>query len=172
MRICLSFLVTWAGLILESTLFQIPPMNAIHPGIVLVIIVLIALLQGTSVSMILAIVVGLIQDICYGSFIGLNAFSYALVAYFAGAVFSQFMNKNLAITFMTTVSLTFVHIWMTYGLTRLFEVTADRPLYVLSQSLVAMLFNGLLVLMLYPLMGKLLTPSRVRSYDIQEKDTL
>lgn len=170
MRILLAFLSAWIGLILESTVFQIPPMNAIHPGFVLVIIVLIALIQGTRMSIVMAIAIGLIQDICYGSFIGLNAFSYGVVAYFAGAVFSQFLNKNLAVTFMTTLSLTFTQTWMTYGLTRLFEVTADRPVYVLSESLVAMLLNGILILMLYPIMNKLLAPDRVRSYDIQEKD--
>lgn len=165
MRLAAAFLFLWLGLILEATLFQIPPINVIHPGFVLVILVLIALMRGPNTAVIFAIIIGLVQDICYGSFIGLNAFSYGIVAYFAGAVFSQFLHRNLAITFLTTLVLTFFHTWVTYGLTRLFDVTADRPPFVLSQSLIAMIINGLLVLMLYPLLTKLFTKRRNSRYD-------
>lgn len=165
MRLVAAFVLIWVGLILEATLFQIPPIDVIHPGFVLVILVLIALIRGPNTAVIFAIIIGLVQDICYGSFIGLNAFSYGVVAYFAGAVFSQFLHRNLAITFLTTMVLTFFHTWVTFGLTRLFDITADRPAFVLSQSLIAMLINGLLVLMLYPLLTKLFTRRKVSRYD-------
>lgn len=165
MRLAIAFLLLWVGLILEATLFQIPPFNVIHPGFVLVILVLIALMRGPNTAVIFAIVIGLIQDICYGSFIGLNAFSYGMVAYFSGALFSQFLHRNLVITFLATVVLTFSHTWLTFGLTRLFDVTADRPAFVLSQSLMTMLINGLLVLMLYPLLTQLFLRHRRNRYD-------
>ncbi|WAH38967.1 rod shape-determining protein MreD [Alicyclobacillus dauci] len=170
MRLTIAFLLLWVGLILEATLFQIPPINAIHPGFVLCILVLMALMRGPNTAVTFAIVIGLIQDICYGSFIGLNAFSYGLVAYFAGAVFSQFLHRNLAITFLTTLVLTFMHMWVTFGLTRLFDVTADRPTFVLSQSLIEMIINGLVVLMLYPLLTRLFMKQSRSRYDVPSGD--
>lgn len=170
MRLFLAFIALWIGLVLEATVFQIPPMNAIHPGFVLVLLVLLALIRGTSVAIVFGVFIGLIQDICYGSFIGLNAFSYGIVAYFAGAVFSQFMNRNVAITFLTTLALTFLNTWLTFGLTRLFDVTADRSTYVLSQSFIVMMMNGVLVLILYPFFNKLLIPSRKNRYGLTERD--
>lgn len=171
MKLGIAFVMLWIGLILEATVFQIPPMNVIHPGFVLVILVLIALMRGPNTAVIFGIVIGLIQDICYGSFIGLNAFSYGVVAYFAGAVFSQFLHRNLTITFLTTLVLTFVYTWVTFGLTRLFDVTADSPTYVLSQSFISMLVNGLLVLMLYPLVTRLFLHHKRNRYDTSGSDT-
>lgn len=165
MRLAGAFVAMWIGLILEATIFQIPPFDAIHPGFVLVILVLLALMRGPNTAVLFAIAIGLIQDICYGSFIGLNAFSYGVIAYFAGALFSQFLHRNLAITFLTTLVLTFFHTWITYGLTRLFDVTADRPTFVLSESLVTMMMNGILVLILYPLSIRLLTRQGYSRYD-------
>lgn len=169
MRMVWAFLILWLGLIVEATVFQIPPINAIQPDFVLVILILVALMRGPNAAVLFAIAIGLIQDICYGSFIGLNAFSYGLMAYFSAAIFGQFMQRNLAVTFFTTLGLTFVHLWVTYGLTRLFEVTADPPSYVLSQVLVSMIVNGILALMLYPAITRILAPVRRSRYDTTSK---
>lgn len=123
-------------------------------------------MRGPNAAVLFAIAIGLIQDICYGSFIGLNAFAYGVVAYFAAAVFGQFMQRNLAVTFFTTIVLTFVHLWIAYGLTRLFAVTADSPSYVLTQSMVSMMINGIVALMLYPAFVRLLARPRHSRYDM------
>ncbi|GMA60580.1 rod shape-determining protein MreD [Alicyclobacillus fastidiosus] len=170
MKLAIAFLMLWAGLILEATLFQIPPMNVVHPGFVLVLLVLIALMRGPNTAVVMAVIIGLVEDISYGSFIGLNAFSYGLVAYFSGAVFGQFLRRNLAVTFINTLIMTFMYTWITYGLTRLFDVTADRPIFVLQQSLITMMINGLLVLMLYPLVTKLFSEGQRNRYDISGGD--
>lgn len=170
MRLTLAFVILWLGLILESTLFQIPPINIIHPGFVLVTLVLIALMRGPNTAVLFGIAIGLIQDVCFGTFIGLNAFCYGVIAYFAGALFSQFLHRNLAITFLTSMLFSFIHTWLTYGLTRLFDVTAERWPYVLSQSLVAMIINGILTLMLYPLLTKLFTPRQRSRYDASQTE--
>ncbi|MFB5191107.1 rod shape-determining protein MreD [Alicyclobacillus fastidiosus] len=170
MKLAITFLMLWVGLILEATLFQIPPMNVVHPGFVLVLLVLIALMRGPNTAVVMAVMIGLVEDISYGSFIGLNAFSYGLVAYFSGAVFGQFLHRNLAVTFIDTLIMTFMYTWITYGLTRLFDVTADRPMFVLQQSLITMMINGLLVLMLYPLVTKLFSQGKRNRYDISGSD--
>jgi rod shape-determining protein MreD len=146
-----AFFALWIGLIFQSTLFQIPPLNAIHPDFVLVGLVLVALTRSTRSVLVLALLVGLIQDIVFGSFIGLNAFSYAVIGYFAAAIFAQFLHKNLAITFVVTVVCTFLHEWLTFGLTRMFGVTAYSGRAVLATSLEQMFINGILLLLLYPL---------------------
>ncbi|MBF8378747.1 rod shape-determining protein MreD [Alicyclobacillus mali] len=165
MKAAIAFASLWVGLILQATLFEIPPMNAIHPDFVLVILVLLALFRGPNLAMIFGIAIGLIQDVCYGPFIGLNAFAYGLAAYIAAAVFSQFMQKNLAIAFLTTMGLSFVHSWLTYGFMRLFELTSDSIQFALSASLQGMIVNGVLALALYPLYRSWFNRPRRRRYD-------
>ncbi|SIS63769.1 rod shape-determining protein MreD [Alicyclobacillus vulcanalis] len=165
MKAAVSFAMLWLGLILQATLFEIPPMNVIHPDFVLVILVLLTLFRGANLAMVFGIVIGLIQDVCYGPFIGLNAFAYGLIAYIAAAVFSQFMQKNLAIAFLTTMVLSFVHSWLTYGFMRLFELTSDSLQFALSASLQSMFVNGVVALFLYPLIRGLWSRPRRRRYD-------
>ncbi|WP_367305576.1 rod shape-determining protein MreD [Alicyclobacillus acidocaldarius] len=165
MKAAIAFVTLWIGLILQATLFEIPPMDVIHPDFVLVILVLLALFRGANLAMVFGIAIGLIQDVCYGPFIGLNAFAYGLTAYIAAAVFSQFMQKNLAIAFLTTMGLSFVHSWLTYGFMRLFELTSDSIQYAMSASLQAMMVNGVVALALYPVYRAWFTRPRRRRYD-------
>lgn len=165
MKALIAFVSLWVGLVLQATLFEIPPMDAIHPDFVLVILILLALFRGPNLAMVFGIAIGLVQDICYGPFIGLNAFAYGVTAYFAAAVFGQFMQKNLAIAFLTTMGLSFVHSWLTYGFMRLFELTSDSFQFALSASLQSMIVNGLVALVLYPLYSSLFNRPKRRRYD-------
>ena len=171
MRTVVAICVLWAGLLLEATLFQIPPFNLIHPNFVLDTIVLLALTRGGRVAVLLGVAAGFVQDIDYGSFIGLYAFSYGLIGYFSAAAFAQFMHRNVAITFLVSVVFTFIYVWLTYGLTRMFDVTGADIHSVLLLSLTEMIVNGLVLLLLYPWLTKWLTPRRNRQYGESDADT-
>ncbi|MFX4302668.1 rod shape-determining protein MreD [Alicyclobacillus tolerans] len=164
MKIFVTFIALWIGLILQSTVFQIPPYNAIQPDFVLVGLVLVALMRGTKPALFLGLLLGLIQDVVFGSFIGLNAFALAVIAYFAAAAFAQFMHKNITITFLVTLCCSFIDVWLTFGFTRMFGVTAYSWITVIYQSLEQMLINGILVLLLYPLAIKFLAISADNHY--------
>ncbi|MCL6446514.1 MAG: rod shape-determining protein MreD, partial [Alicyclobacillus sp.] len=94
--------------------------------------------------------------------LGLYAFIYGVLAYFAATAFTQFLHRNVAITFLVTVVCTFLQTWMSFGMTRLFDVTAYSWHVVLSRSLWQMIVNGITLLVLYPWLTKLLR-SRPRS---------
>lgn len=154
MKSVVAFFVCWIGLILQVSVFQIPPFNVLHPDFVLVTLVMIALTRGPKSALICGILIGFIQDVDYGSFIGLNAFAYGVIGYFSATTFLQFLHRNVAITFLVTIVSTFVHEWLTYGLTRMFDVTAFTWTSVLSVSLRQMIVNGILLLLLYPFLTK------------------
>lgn len=151
MRNVIAFVCLWVGLIVQSTVFEIPPMSSVQPNFDVVLLVLIALTRGARPALILGIVIGFIQDVNYGAFIGLNAFAYGFVGYFAGAVFSQFIQRSVAIAFITGIVCTFVYDWLTYGMTLLFDVTSYSWHGVMSISLLQMMLNGVALLVLYPL---------------------
>lgn len=164
MRHAVAFVVLWLGLILDSTLFQIPPINVIQPNLVLIVLMVIAALYGPRTTLIYGVAIGLVQDMDYGRFIGLNAFTYGLIAYFAAAIFRQFMHRSLALTFFLTISFTFVQQWLTYGLTRLFDVTGFKVQAVLRHTLMEMIVDGVFLLLLYPLLIRLLEKRTKRRY--------
>lgn len=157
MKNVIAFGTLWLGLVIQSTLFQIPPIDVVHPNLVLVALVMVALTRGNRAALVLGVVIGLVQDVDYGSFIGLNAFAYGVIGYFAAATFAQFLHRNVALTFLVSVVCTFIFEWITYGMTRLFDVTAFSWQAVLSLSIGQMLTNGITLLLLYPLLNRTLT---------------
>jgi rod shape-determining protein MreD len=163
MRNIIAFLLLWLGLIIQSTVFQIRPLNVIQPNLVLIILVVIAATRGTRVALCLGVLIGFVQDAEFGPFLGLYAFSYGVVGYFAAATFTQFMQRNVAITFFVSVVSTFVIEWMTYGLTRMFDVTGFTWTTVVAESLRQTIENGITLLLLYPILVRIChspTPSR------------
>jgi rod shape-determining protein MreD len=164
MRNGIAFIVLWVALTLQATVFQIPPIDAVQPDLVLVVMVAVALLRGPKAALVLGILIGLCQDVVYGAFVGLNAFTYAVIGYFAGTVFAQFLHRNVAITFLVTISFTFINVWITYGMTRLFDVTAYDWHTVMRHSLAQMIIDGVTLLILYPLLVRLLVDRHRRRY--------
>jgi rod shape-determining protein MreD len=157
MRNVIAFGWLWLGLIIQTTLFQVPPINVIQPNFVLVVLVIIALSRGTRASLVLGILIGFVQDVNYGSFIGLNAFAFGVIGYFAAATFAQFLHRNVVLTFLIAIVCTFIFEWITFGMTRLFGVTAFSWHGVLTMTFGQMIVNGITLLVLYPLLIKTLT---------------
>jgi len=167
MRNVIAFVLLWLGLVLESSLFQVPPINVVQPNLVLIVLIVVALTRGPRSALVLGVLIGGLQDVDYGKFIGINAFTYAFVGYFAATVFSQFLQRNMAITLLVTVGFTFIQEWMTYGLTRLFDVTAFGLSTAMTKTLWQMLINGVFLLVLYPLLSRLLTSKRLTYKDTE-----
>jgi rod shape-determining protein MreD len=172
MRNLAAFLALWLGLILESTVFQISPFNVIQPNFVLVVLVVIALVRGPKSALVFGVVIGFVQDADYGAFLGLNAFALGLVGYFAATTFAQFLHRNIAITFLVTVTCTFVFEWVTYGLTRLFDVTAYSWHGVLTLTLEEMIVNGITLLITYPLLIRILSEKTKGRYKRPNRETM
>ncbi|QQE81306.1 rod shape-determining protein MreD [Alicyclobacillus sp. SO9] len=172
MRNIIAFLLLWLGLVIESSLFQIPPLDTIQPNLVLIILMVVSVTRGPRTALVLGVLIGLVQDVDFGSFIGIDAFTYGFIAYFAATVLSQFLQRNIAITFLFTVVFTFVQEWMTFGFTRLFDITGFAWNTAMTQTVWQMMVNGVFLLLLYPLLTKLLVPPEKRSYASSHEDMM
>lgn len=172
MRNILAFLVLWLALIIQSTVFQIPPIHNLQPNLVLVVLVMIAMTRGPRAAMLLGVLVGLIQDIEFGSFIGLSAFTYGVVGYFAAASISQFLHKSILIAFSVTIVFTFIDVWITFGMTRLFNITGFSWQSVMADSLSKMIQNGIALLILYGVLRKWFSSKETSRYVSKAQQTL
>jgi rod shape-determining protein MreD len=163
MRGVLIFLALWIALILESTLFQIPPMTSIHPDIVVVLLMYIAMVLGVRQVVLYGFAIGLVEDVVYGRFIGLYAFTYALIGYFAGLLFRMFFQKSIVILLLIVLGATGVFELITVGISGLYEVSDFTLVTVLEYTVRTMIFNGVLALLIYaPAVRFLETASHTR----------
>lgn len=172
MRNVIGFVLLWVGLIIQSTLFQVPPINVIQPNLVLVVLMCIAVTRGPRAALVLGVLIGFIEDADYGSFLGLNAFVYGVVGYFAAVILSQFLHKNIALTLLLSVVCTFGQEWITFGMTRLFGVTAYSWRSVMGLTIGQMIVNGITLLLLYPLLIRWLVTRHNSRYKHTDNEIL
>ncbi len=149
MKNLLAFVILWTALLIQSAIFAAIPGHWPRPDLVLVVLVMVSLIRGPRVSLLLGVLIGGIVDVNYNSFIGMNAFAYGFIGYFAAVILQQFLHRNIAVTFLVVVSCTFIFDWMTYGMTRILAVSSLPLQSVMTHTLAEMIVNGVCLLLLY-----------------------
>lgn len=154
MNASLLFVVLLIGFMIQGTVFQVQPFNAVQPTLTVILILLIAFFRGGSLSLVLGLLLGLVQDIVYGSFIGMHSFSLAVVGYFSGSTFRMFLHRSFLLFMMTLLGYSFVYEVLNYGIARLFGSMRIDFSLVVAHSMRTMIFNGILAFFLYPLAAR------------------
>ncbi len=91
------FLLALLGLLLQSTLFTHFAIAGVTPDIVLVLVVYFSILQGVGKGGILGFSLGLLEDICLGRFIGMNALAKGATGLFVGWMAGRTFSENLLV---------------------------------------------------------------------------
>jgi len=107
-------------LILSVSLLQLPGLRDLGIAAVTWCLVMIGILRGSRAALIAGIVIGLVQDISYGSFLGESALGYALAGYAAGYVRSLVVRDSLVLAVFLTGVCTELFDWVTYLTSRFF----------------------------------------------------
>lgn len=71
-------------IVLQSALLPFLRIVGVQPDMLMILVVSVALLAGSSTGMTVGLAGGLILDILYGASVGYNAFVYMIIGYLAG----------------------------------------------------------------------------------------
>ncbi|MCY0875056.1 MAG: rod shape-determining protein MreD [Firmicutes bacterium] len=137
------------SLVLEVSVLRLPGLSHWAVNIVVWCLVMIGILRGPKAGLVAGIVIGLVQDASYGTFLGETALAYALTGYMAGYVRSLVLRDSLVLAILLTGIGTEVFSWVTYATSRFFgEVTVVmHP--ALQESARSALSTMVLCLLLY-----------------------
>ncbi|MDA8354149.1 MAG: rod shape-determining protein MreD [Firmicutes bacterium] len=119
----LSFLFLLEGTVLQYVAPQAwgSPLVWI-PQLVTSGVIILSLYRGRKSGMIFGFCFGLIHDVIYAQALGVYAFSTAAIGYVAGLISRQFFSGPL-VALLTTGVCQAVHLLMSYGWFRLFNMT-------------------------------------------------
>ncbi len=120
MKSILLFVAVFVSLVLEATLFRVPLLAAYAPNLVVLGLVMAGIFRGSRVGAVLGVLIGLIQDISYGAFLGQTAFAYAVIGSMSGYFRSLVMRESLLLALLLSGTGTEVFTWVTFGMSRLF----------------------------------------------------
>lgn len=95
-------LLSIVGLLLQSTIFNHLAVAGAKPDFILMIVVFYSIIQGRIKGGAAGFLLGLLEDIYLGRFIGMNALSKGLTAFLAGWLTRGAFSENLFVPILTT----------------------------------------------------------------------
>ncbi|MGZ4031400.1 MAG: rod shape-determining protein MreD [Tumebacillaceae bacterium] len=145
----LMMLTMMGMLVIQSTLFQVQPFSFVAPNICLVMLLFISLMRGSMLALYIGLIIGLIQDVLFGTFIGLHGFTFAVVGYFAGMTFRSYWTRSFVMVLLIILGFTLLHEITEYSLSQLFGHGHVDLMAAVTHALRMMIWNGILSLLLY-----------------------
>ncbi|PWI58825.1 rod shape-determining protein MreD [Sulfoacidibacillus thermotolerans] len=149
MKNILFFIVLVVSLVLDATVFRMPGISAFAPNLVVLGIVMVAILRGSRMGMIFGALIGLMQDVSFGPFLGQTAFAYALVGYLSGYFRSLVMRESLLLALLLSGVSAEVSTWIVYGVSRLFAAAPTSLHLILRESSRSALMTMIACVILY-----------------------
>ncbi|MBF8984316.1 rod shape-determining protein MreD [Lutibacter sp. B2] len=111
MRFYIVLSIIIVNFILQSTIFQYFRILGVLPNTALLIVIVFSILWGEKKGAVIGFITGLLQDILVGSFVGINALIYMLIAYNIGN-FQKILFKDTYLTpvFFAIISTSIYHV--------------------------------------------------------------
>lgn len=155
-------IILFLNLILQCTVFQYIAIMGVKPDTALVIVVSLGILMGARRGVTIGIAAGLLQDILFGSPLGVVTLSYMLIGYLAGEnstkVFKEHMIVPLIFTVIATVMKYIILIFFGYAL----GVRPRLVLYIKDYMLVELVYNCVVSIVIYKFLLLLFERKRLR----------
>lgn len=88
---------------LQTSLLPLIAFHGISPNFMLLLTVSFAFLHGARSGAFLGFILGLLQDLATGTFLGMNAFSYILIGYACGAFADNVFKEKIFLPIVASV---------------------------------------------------------------------
>lgn len=94
---CILFLTAVACFFLQSTLLQKIAIGSISPNLLVIFVVSVGLMRGSKTAMFAGFFTGLLDDLCFGGVVGLNAFLYMAIGCLCGFSCKIYYDNNIKV---------------------------------------------------------------------------
>lgn len=152
MRYIVMFLLILFNLVLQSTLFQYVEILNIKPNTSILLIVSYAILRGDVEGSLFGFVIGLMQDMFFGKYIGLYALLGAVTGFLCGLPFKNFFRENLFMPLTLTAISTVFYEFAFYVTNFLFRGKLDFQYYAAKIIVPELVYNIFLSFIVYSLL--------------------
>lgn len=96
-RKVVSILLIFACFLVQSALWHLFTFTTVRPNLMLVLIVSFGLMHGSRSGMLIGFISGILVDLLYGSFFGINALLYMYIGYFIGKAYQVFFDEDIRV---------------------------------------------------------------------------
>jgi len=150
-RIVISSLIVLVNIVIQSTIFPYIRIYDIQPNSMLIIVVIYGILRGDVEGGIFGFFSGLLVDVFFAKYIGLNALLGMLVGYFCGKPFRDFNYENYILPVVSVAVATLLYNFAFYFINYFFKGELDYVYYLYKIILPETIYNVVLCVPLYTL---------------------
>ncbi|MCR4441023.1 MAG: rod shape-determining protein MreD [Peptococcaceae bacterium] len=143
------FLFALTGLVMQSTIFNHIALAGIKPDFVLILAIFFSILCGPRRGTIVGFLLGLLEDVYLGRFIGMNAFSKGATSFLVGWISRGAFSENLLIPIISMFAGTFFNSALYFLAGKALGLQWSMRLW-LWNSIPLAIYNTCLVPFIYP----------------------
>lgn len=152
MRYLTYFLLIIANFILQTTFLQYIEIIGVKPNTMVILIVSFSFIRGQLDGAIIGFFGGLLIDIFFGTFLGINAFVGFTTGYLSGIFNDNFYQKNTIIPFILTLCFTFFYEILFYIINILLKGYPNIFYFTVKIILPEAIYTSLISIIIYKLL--------------------
>ncbi len=149
LRYLLIIVLFLLGLILQSTIFSHLTVAGVKPDLVLIMTVFYALLHGSREGALAGAIGGLLQDLLFGQYLGMNTLAKVIAGYVFGMLEKKIYKENLLIPMAIIFVATLMHETVLYMLRQYQGLSAGYFSTLRSVMISAAIYNSCLTPFIY-----------------------
>lgn len=154
MIILVLSLIIILNIVFQTTILPYFSLFGFLPNTALVLTVIIAILRGKYYGLFFGLAIGLVQDILFGTVIGINAFLYSMIGYSIGLIQNILNTENMIVptlfSSIATIVYNFLYAIFIYFLSR--EITFS--ILIKKTFSIEIILNFLVSIVIYKLLSK------------------
>lgn len=160
MRLFSIVLIFILSFVLQSTIFQYIEVFNVIPNTNLILIILVALFKDRKAGGAVGLVIGLLQDILFGSVVGIHGLIYFILGYGIGAINSTLSKDNAVTPFLLTFIATLITNIMFFFTYYFSSISITFVQMIKDIAIIEAVYNAILSIFIYKLIKKLfISPS-------------
>lgn len=155
MRTLIISLLILLNFILESTLFQYTRIFGVKPDFTIILVTSYAIMRGSAAGSFIGLASGLLQDIFFGSTIGVNGLSYMLTGYLIGQSNENVFKDSFVPSIIFNIGAVFVYQHLFFLITYFSKNNISYIYALLNIMIPQSIYNAILGPIAYRLIYKL-----------------
>lgn len=162
MNILILILLVLVNLIFSSSILPYISIFGVVPNTSILLLVSICLLKGRPYGGIIGIVTGLLQDIMFGSTIGINALVYFIIGYGITNSNRRISRDNIFIPVALSMGMIIVYNLLYSVFIYFIGIEVSLAHYIKSKLLIELIYSGILMIPIYKGLSRIFVAPTIR----------
>lgn len=164
MSFLILFLILIFSLIIQCSILPYLSVFGVVGNIILPTVIAIALLGKKPYGGVMGVLLGLLQDILFSRFLGINALIYFAIGYILGNIDFHLSRDNLYMPVVLTSFLTIIYNLMYFIIIYFLGKEISVIYFVKNKLIIELVYNGILSIGVYKIVSRVFVAPAIRFY--------